>query len=224
MLEGWRELIKRVDLSWRAAGSELREAGILAAFLAGLREFLSQESVPRVERETGGRHLPAQVRECFDAFCDGVDYIDAKYGTRPNAVILTEEESNTPRYNIESGNVYVPLRFLEGMSRCSAIWQSKTGDERLTPAAMATMYGVEEAFHHYQLTQQYEKYAPHLSRYAVPPAERGKEVVSGYDDNPIEQDAAREVQLALTAFRRIMPRQFASVPPGAHHKQHNRHR
>lgn len=205
MFEDLSHLLKTVNLSWRHFESSKQDVGTINAFLTVITNFLGQCDAESIVKQQVPAGTSPQIEECFHAFCEGIEYVHQKYGTKPNAIILSNEDSDTPRYNIKSGNVYVPYRFLEALVGLGAIKQSKTGNELLSPAAAATMYGVEEAFHHFQFSRHYEKYAHHITTLPDP------NELHGYDDNLIEADAKKEVQEALTAFRKLRPQQFSAI-------------
>lgn len=137
---------------------------------------------------------PKEFADFCAAFAKGVNYIYERYGTCPKGIILTDENASDVRYNVESQNIYMTRNFIGDMLSMTTVRQSKTDPYVLTKMQMAALYGVEEAFHHYEFSQHKNYYDRFLNDRTSP--DGGPE----YDDNPIEGDAKREVQAALIYF------------------------
>lgn len=162
---------------------------------------------PGINRRVFNRYL--------EAFLEGVEHIQEKYGVTPNAIVVTDKilgqaENGwvSPYYHPYSGTIYIPRQFIENMLSAEAVSQAKTNGEALRPMAMATMYGVEEAYHHCQYTLLNKQLTPNLHDANPHPMA----VIDPERFDPVERDAFREVQEALSVFRGARTEEFAALP------------
>lgn len=137
---------------------------------------------------------PQQFEALCYGFAQGLRYVENKFGTVPNDIIISDEDARSPRYNVDTQSIFVPRRFIERLITSKLNAQSKTDPLLLTAEEMAAMYGVEEAFHHYQVTQHPERYPGQKNEYLP-------DGTSRYDElNPLEYDARAIVREAISDF------------------------
>lgn len=126
-------------------------------------------------------------------FADGIAYVANRFGTCPKAIVLTDESNAAPRYNVESQNIYLPRTFIHGCLSLKDLRQSKTEPYVLTAYQGATVYGIEEAYHHYQYTKHRDYYYD-LGQETKP---TGSGYTEGYDNHPLEYDSERVIRQAI---------------------------
>lgn len=130
------------------------------------------------------------------AFAEGADYIYRKYGTSPAGIMVVDMPPNqTTFYNFDSQTIYVSRQWIGSALKGYLAGQEKTDPHALTPLQMATMYGVEEAFHHYQYVKHADYYLPLMEQYRSPAQD-----VNAYRQHPLEADAKLEVQQAMKDY------------------------
>lgn len=130
------------------------------------------------------------------AFAEGCDYVFRKYGTSPAGIMITDlPHPQTTFYNFDSQTIYISRQWIGKLSKDYLTAQEKTDPHALTPLQMATMYGVEEAFHHYQYVRHADHYLPLMEQYRTPSQD-----LNAYRQHPLEADAKIEVQQAMKDY------------------------
>ncbi len=142
-----------------------------------------------------------QVSDFCQSFARGVHYVQKRFGTLPDHIILSDLDARTPRYNIDRKAIIVPYRFIAICIKLGTLRQSKTEPLLLPWHEMAIMYGVEEAYHHYDISMHYQG----ANRPMV--AQPGD---SSYDNTPLEKAAKVAVHEALADFH-LLGRPIATV-------------
>lgn len=139
---------------------------------------------------------PYDFGKFCSGFAEGVDYIYRKYGTSPNGIVIVDmPERMTTFYNHDNQAIFVSRQWIGRALHQYATVQGKTDPQALLPLQMAIMYGVEEAFHHYQFSVQGDKYIPLMDSYR-----NWRQDPDAYRNHPVEVDAQREVQEAMKAY------------------------
>ncbi len=143
-----------------------------------------------------GKITPWEFADFCAAFAKGVSYVNKRFGSSPKTIIITDEDSTSPRYNYETGNIFLPRQFIYYGVTLSAHRQSKTEPYVLNPLESAFVYGVEEAYHCHQMTKQGDYYLK-LPRESMP---SDKGYTEGYDNHPLEYNAELVVREAIHEF------------------------
>lgn len=182
-------------------------AGITGAVVGVVLSALHFWRKPEVKQVVDER---SKYEQCLQAFREGIDYVHRKYGTRPRGVVIEYEKTRgefTASYEANSKFIYVSNEWLGDLSRRKYSCDSKIGGLKIDPIIDAALVGVEEAFHHYQLTHEAAFYE---SSRAVYP--RGPDAsYEDYRSHPIEKHAEDEV---LKAFQDIQTGQWKLGVPG----------
>lgn len=162
-------------------------------------EFIERTRIasPSIYREMGDLMnnegiTPQQFADFCLAFAQGAKYVADRFGTVPSRIDITDESRSTPQYNVDSHVIQVPREFIANCIKTKVLRQSKTEPFLLTDTQMATMYGVEEAYHHYDVTTFPGRYEP--SKMCHPNG------TSDYDRSPLESSAKVVVREALRDF------------------------
>jgi hypothetical protein len=190
---GWRQ-----PMGWtrrlqpRAAARIVRTRSVIDDFFQDTRA-----DSPNVSMLMGDVLIGKGVtREQFALFCSGfargVRYVGDRFGMLPTSIIITDDDRNTPAYNIDRQAIVVPRQFILTCIKLQLLRQSKTEPLVLTYEHMAIMYGVEEAYHHYDITTHHAQDAIDI----IGQPDGG----SGYDKSPLERAAKIVVREALVAF------------------------
>jgi hypothetical protein len=136
---------------------------------------------------------PRDFADYCESFARGVAWVRDQFGSEPAAIVITDRKADgtaiVPHYNTGSKTIFLPRAVIARDIGMSTMRQGKTEPLILNHNDMAMMYGVEEAYHHYQFTEHKQKILFHNL-----PLSTGE----GYDhDNAVEQDAKRVVRRAI---------------------------
>jgi hypothetical protein len=155
---------------------------------------IQNPNLPNIMGELVEHYSPEAFSRICYAFAKGVEYVKEKYGTQPSMICLTEEKDPSAHANPETYGIFVPSTFLKQLLQRNWHRQSKTEPFCLSSEDMAMMFGVEEAFHVHQLSQDRDRVLELLKQQTVSHQEGGN---SAYDQQPIEKEAMHVVHQAM---------------------------
>lgn len=159
----------------------MRSAGKVVSENNAVRSFLS--SIDESARSSPEGTSDGDVTRFCRGFAKGVQYVADRFGTFPSEICLSNDNECSPRYQSSTGKIVIPMKFIFTCIRSGQLRQSKTEPLILDYEQMATMYGVEEAFHHYSITSNATDFSlndvsqPNDPRYSEHPLERSAKVV-----------------------------------------------
>ncbi len=134
----------------------------------------------------------------FADFCQsialGVEYVHRHFGTCPRAICFTDDPVSNMRYRLSGQTIFIPRQAVKELLDLRYARQPKTEPYVLSSNQMATLYAVEEAYHHYQYVTNPKRTEALAAKQPHPP---GDGFTKGYSDNPLETEAAQVVQNAL---------------------------
>lgn len=140
---------------------------------------------------------PWEFSEICENIAQGAAYVQQRFGTFPKAIVLTDDPFTNFRYNLEAQTIFVPRQAISTLLNLRYTRQSKTEPYVLSSNQMATLYAVEEAYHHYQHMSDPARTAALAAAQKRPTS---SDYTPGYTDNPLELEAEQVVQQALKEF------------------------
>lgn len=130
------------------------------------------------------------------SFAEGALYIYRRFGTVPAGIMVVDmAPGEVVYYNQKTQNIFISRDHIGRCLEQYILAEDKFKPYALTPMQYAVMSGVEEAYHHYQMTAARDHYLPLMDQYRKP-----AEDVKAYMQHPLEADAKKIVQEALIDF------------------------
>lgn len=149
---------------------------------------------------------PEKFQRYMEHLARGIDYIHDRLGTHIDSVSIPDEDRGIyvhHDHDTKEITLMIPLKEIEEIAANygkpdKTCHQSKTEPHRITHEDMTTLYGVEEAYHAYQLRFHYDRYKDTLL--SEKDFQDGKRP-DNYGELPIEKDAEVIVRQAATHFK-----------------------
>lgn len=150
-----------------------------------------------------GKITPEKFQRYMEHLSRGIDFIHDRYGSHIDTISIIDDELPIHvNHDRDTKEITLVITLSDVEELCEnydtpdqLVQQSKTEPHGVTAEQMTTLYGVEEAYHAYQLRNHYETYQPHLQ-----PLQKPDYYNADYKNNPIEKDAETIVRIAALSF------------------------
>jgi hypothetical protein len=153
-----------------------------------------------------GKVTPKDFVMFCDGFAEGMAYVRKKFGTQPALVSLVNK-GDSPNAILETSSIHIPTDFIEAVTRKGHSFNSKASPFLTDIHDTAFTYGVEEAYHIYQMTTDPERCHKLFNEQKTAHSD-----TSGlYDENPIEKEARDVVRQAMIETGIIHRAQFCNT-------------
>lgn len=172
-----------------------------------VKDFLSRTASNSPQQEKEKKWViepdPLAFEEFCKAFAKGVVYVYRKFGSSPQRIEFVDdldnpskllEEATRAAYDLDTETIYISRRWCNSAVKIPDLLIARpTGRNRFNILEYASLLGVEEAFHHYQVNN-----APERSRrrYNATMGQSLSEDPAISVKSPLERDARKVVMMA----------------------------